>query len=180
MVAEDGNGFQLQVSLQPNGITIERALSDLQTRISRAEYIYNEEDEGYHSPNNQIGIYLSNRFDKMIEIQVRFIEEEEPPVEPEDILYTFVCENDWTPGSIFDDDAMFYAYVWNDYGEEDWIPLEFVEGQTFTAEISSKWTYCIIVRLDPEKEVGWDAKWNQSDDLKLSGEESTINFSFTK
>ena len=153
-------------------------MRQITSALTAAEY-HPDDENGYFSPNESIAVYVNNVQDKIIEIQVRFIEEE-PPVEPEDILYTFVCENDWTPGSIFDDGAVFYAYVWGDNGEEDWIPLEFVEGQTFTAEISSKWTYCIIVRLDPEKEVGWDAKWNQSDDLKLSGEESTINFSFTK
>ena len=174
MVAEDGNGFQLQVSLQPNGMTMGRALSDLQTRISRAEYIYNEEDEGYHSPNNQIVIYLSNRFDKMIEIQVRFIEQEEPPIEePVDVEYTFVCDSDW---NIFADDATFYVYVWNDEGENDWIPLDLVEGKTFETTISSEWTYCIVVRLNPNEEPSWDAKWNQSDDLKLNGEGGEIHF----
>ena len=173
MVGPDGDGFQLQIHLQP-GMSAESIISGLQTRIGRSGYTLSEEDEGYYSENDQIVIYFNNRFDKIIEIQVRFIEPEEPPIEePVDVTYTFVCDSDW---NIFEYGATFYVYVWNDEGENDWIPLNLVEGKTFEVEISNKWTYCIVVRLNPEEEPSWDAKWNQSDDLKLNGEGGEIHF----
>ena len=181
MIGEDGDGFQLQINLQP-GMEAANILRDLTTRIGRAGYIFNEEDEGYHSANNQIVIYISNIDNKLLEIQVRFIEEEEPPVEEfEDVTYTFICDDEW---DIFEYEPEFYVYVWNEKGETGWIELSLVEGKTFTAEISTKWTHCTVVRLNPNVEEGqewepnWDAKWNQSKDLDLSGEEETFNFNF--
>ena len=173
MIGPDGDGFQLQIHLQPD-MDAESIISGLQTRIVRAGYTLSEEDKGYHSENDQIVIYLNNCLNKIVEIQVRFIEPEEPPVEePVDVEYTFVCDSDW---NIFADDATFYVYVWNDEGENDWIPLDLVEGKTFETTISSEWTYCIVVRLNPNEEPSWDAKWNQSDDLKLNGEGGEIHF----
>ena len=105
------------------------------------------------------------------------------PVEPEveEINYTFVCDNG-DDFDIFANDAVFYFYVWNEDGTNDWVPMKRIEGtKSFVASISSAWQNCNIVRMNPNPGEGvelpsWNAKWNQSDNLKLGGENSEIHF----
>lgn len=183
MLGEDGNGFQLQISLQPSGIAAERALSNLQTVITRSEYTLNEEDNGYHSANDQIVIYLNNVLDKIIEIQVRFAGEE-PPVEPQEVAYTLICTNDW---DITQADAQLYAYVWDDKGNFEWIALQPNGEGTFILETHDNWIGMKVVRFSPDSEIGWrngpDGSvnenvtiWNETEDMELDGKGGYIEF----
>ena len=184
MIGEDGNGFQLQIHLQP-GMNAENIISSLQTRIGRSGYVAGE-DEGYHSANNQIAIYFNNCLDKIVEIQVRFVEEEEP----EEVTYTIVCDNNW---DITVDDAAIYAYMWKANGEYQWVELtpEKAEDNTisFTLDTDSSWVGMKIVRFSPESEIAWKygpegsvnenvTIWNETGDIELGGKGGEIHFSF--
>ena len=188
MIGEDGNGFQLQIHLQP-GMNAENIISSLKTRIGRSGYTLSE-DEGYHSANDQIAIYFNNCFDKIVEIQVRFIKEEPPIEEPVDVTYTLVSDNNW---DITVDDAQLYAYCWKENGEFEWIPLEAEKAEdgtiSFTLEIGNDYVGMKIVRFKNDSEIGWregpDGSvnedvtiWNQTGDIKLNGEGGDIHFSF--
>ena len=189
MIGEDGDGFQLQINLQP-GMEAANILSNLTTRIGRAGYLFDEDDEGYHSANNQIVIYINNIDNKMLEIQVRFIEEEEPPVEEEEnVTYTFICDN--TNFDITSDDARIFLYVWDAEGNVDWIELYYEEsGQNqkeFEVEISNKWIGCQVVRFAPDSEIAWKPSdeestvtiWNRTserEDVSLDGKGGEVHF----
>ena len=190
MIGPDGDGFQLQIHLQPD-MDAESIISGLQTRIVRAGYTLSEEDKGYHSENDQIVIYLNNCLNKLVEIQVRFIEPEEPPVEePVDVTYTIISDNNW---DITVDDSVIYAYMWKENGEFQWVELYADKAEdgtiSFTLDTDSSWVGMKIVRFKPDSEIGWregpDGEvnegvtiWNQTGDIKLSGEDGDIHFSF--
>ena len=66
------------------------------------------------------------------------------------------------------DGAKFAAWVWKDGSEGSWV--EFTDSLT----INKTNTKMILVRLDPSKPVGWDAKWNQTDDITIDYSKSGI------
>lgn len=73
------------------------------------------------------------------------------------------------PGLWAVDNPVYAAYVW-DAGGNSWISLTNVTGTAYyKATIPDKWEKMILVRLDPSKTIGWDAKWQQTDDIVLSG-----------
>ena len=73
------------------------------------------------------------------------------------------------PGLCAVDNPVYAAYVW-DAGGNSWISLTNVTGTAYyKATIPDKWEKMILVRLDPSKTIGWDAKWQQTDDIVLSG-----------
>ena len=183
MLAEDGNGFQLLISLQPGGMTAERAISNLETAITRANYEF-QDDGGYHSEHNHVVIYLNNVYDKIIEIQVRFIEEE-PPEGPQEVTYTLVCTSDW---DITVDGAQLYAYVWDSEGGYTWIELEKNDDGTFTLETTENYIGMKIIRFARDSEIDWEygsdgtrnervTIWNQTGDIELNGKGGMVEFS---
>ena len=184
MVGEDGNGFQLQIHVQPdmNATSVMRQITSALTAAG-----YQPDDEnGYVSANESIAVYVNNVQDKIIEIQVRFIEEE-PPVE---VSYTIVSENNW---DITVDDAVIYAYMWKQNGDYQWVELypEKAEDGTisFTLETDSSWVGMKIVRFSPESEIAWKygpegsvnenvTIWNETGDIELNGKGGDIRFTF--
>ena len=183
MIGQDGNGFQLLISLQPNGTSAERAFSNLQTAIASSNYTLDQEDKGYRSANDQIVIYISNVLDKIIQVQVRFAGEE-PPVDPKEISYTLVCTNDWDITQL---GAQLYAYVWDDKGNYDWIELIPNGESTFILETYDNWTGVKVVRFSSDSEIGWregpDGSvnekviiLNETNDLQLDGQGGYIDF----
>ena len=184
MIGEDGSGFQLQIHVQPD-MNATSVMRQITSALTAAEYKPDNEN-GYFSPNESIAVYVNNVQDKIIEIQVRFIEEE-PPVE---VSYTIVSENNW---DITVDDAVIYAYMWKQNGDYQWVELypEKAEDGTisFTLETDSSWVGMKIVRFSPESEIAWKygpegsvnenvTIWNETGDIELNGKGGDIRFTF--
>ena len=97
----------------------------------------------------------------------------------QNIAYRFNCENTW---DITGDSAVFYAWVWDYNDNGQWMELT-AKGSTgsqyFEVEIPYNMVGAKLVRMDPSfGGPDWNAEWNDSGDLELSGIAGTINFSF--
>ena len=194
----DGDGFMLWISPQPSvdgsGLPPERALSNVQTALTRAGYVLNEElDNAYVSANGEIIVYLELIDNKMIQLMVYFNLEEEPPIEEEpfDVEYTLVWDKgSWTK-PITDGDAKIYAYVWDNENNHEWIELTPILGEDgtycFDLTVSNTWTGVKIVRFAPDSDIDWQKGedgsvnegveiWNESGNYELNGKGGVITF----
>ncbi len=77
------------------------------------------------------------------------------------------------------DSPSYAAYVFTG-SVYDWIALTSVENtQFYTATIPGTWENMILVRLDPNESMSWDAKWNQTPDISLAGITDNTLFTIT-
>ena len=175
-VEYEDDEYNLNIFMQ-EGMSTARALSDLQTRITRAGYAP-DGDNKYVSANGQITLYIEVVEDKIINVNIKYSFEEE------DVTYNFINTNDW---DITVDEAEIYAYVWNNKGEFEWIKLEKNESGTFTVEISNTWCGVKFVRFGKDSDIDWqygpDGEvhdsviiHNESRDYVLSGQSGDLEF----
>ena len=187
-VEEIEGGFSLQISLQ-SGMNAAGVMRTLANALTGEQYALNN-DGGYESQDGQVVVFLNNIENKLITVEVFFVEQEEPPIEePVEVTYTFVCDNDW---DITVDDAVIYAYMWKENGDYQWVELTAEKseenGLYFTLETDNSWVGMKIVRFAPDSEIGWKygpngqvnenvTIWNETDDIKLNGEGGELHFS---
>ena len=183
-VEETEGGFSLQISLQ-SGMNAAGVMRTLANALTGEQYALNN-DGGYESQDGQVVVFLNNIENKLITVEVYFIEQEEPPIEePIEVSYSLV----WDKGNWEDDitaaDAKIYAYVWGGEKGDQWIELEpiFNEDGTisFNLDITSDYTGVKIVRFAPGSKLGWEGDegveiWNQSGDYELNGKGGEIHF----
>ena len=183
-VEEIDGGFNLQISLQ-SGMNAAGVMRTLVNALTGEQYALNN-DGGYESQDGQVVVFLNNIENKLITVEVYFLEQEEPPIEePIEVSYSLV----WDKGNWEDDitaaDAKIYAYVWGGEEGDQWIELEpiFNEDGTisFNLDITSDYTGVKIVRFAPDSELGWEGDegvkiWNQSGDYELNGKGGEIHF----
>ena len=172
---EMDEGYELEIFIQQS-MDAEKLVTELGGRLEGAGYV---ESEGvYTSANGQILVSLSTLQDKVICVDIQYVFEEA------DVVYTLVNTNDW---DITGDHAQLYAYVWDNKGNSEWIPLEQNEDGTFTVEISNVYIGIKIVRFAPESEIDWAGGpdgsvnegviiWNQTGDIKLNGLGGRVEF----
>ena len=166
-VEYEDDEYNLSIFMQ-EGMSTARALSELQTRITRAGYAP-DGDNQYVSENGQITLYIEVVEDKIINVDIKYSFEEE------DVTYNFINTNDW---DITVDEAEIYAYVWNNKGEFEWIKLEKNESGTFTVEISNTWCGVKFVRFEKDSVIDWQygVIHNESRDYVLSGQSGDLEF----
>lgn len=183
-VEEIDGGFNLQISLQ-SGMNASAVMRTLANALTGEQYALNN-DGGYESQDGQVVVFLNNIENKLITVEVYFLEQEEPPIEePIEVSYSLV----WDKGNWGDDitaaDAKIYAYIWGGEEGDQWIELEpiFNEDGTisFNLDITSDYTGVKIVRFAPDSELGWEGDegvkiWNQSGDYELNGKGGEIHF----
>ena len=142
----------------------ETAVTRLAAQWTRAGFT-TEDNELFINETETIEIYVDKNDDAvMIYVDYKIHECE----------YTFTCDQFW----IGNNDAVIWAWVWGgNYGEGQWVECSLdVEGEenertyTITMNVDSTAKGCILVRFDPEGEIGMDSegKWNQTDDIRLS------------
>ncbi len=173
---EEYGSYILSISMQAN-MDINKALSSLQASLA-ADFTL---DNGtYTSKNGQIIVSFETIDDKLININIQYLFEEES------VTYSLICDNDW---DITKDDAVIYAYVWKINGDHDWIPLEKGEDDAFSLGIDNTYIGLKVVRFAPDSEIDWKEGangsintnvtiWNQTGDITLGGQTSQIHFSF--
>ena len=172
---QEFGSYVLSISMQAN-MDINKALSSLQAALA-ADFTL---DNGtYTSKNGQIIVSFETVDDKLINVNIQFLFEEES------VTYTLICDNDW---DITKDDAVIYAYVWKINGDYEWIPLEKNEAGSFTLEIDNTYIGLKVVRFSPDSEINWKygaegsvnegvTIWNETGDITLGGQTSEIHFS---
>ena len=173
---QEYGSYVLSISMQAN-MDINKALSSLQAALA-ADFTL---DNGtYTSKNGQIIVSFETVDDKLINVNIQFLFEEES------VTYSLINDNDW---DITKDDALIYAYVWKINGDHDWIPLEKGEDGAFSLGIDNTYIGLKVVRFAPDSDIDWREGangsinpnvtiWNQTGDITLSGETSQIHFSF--
>ena len=136
-------------------------------------YEYDAESGILSSPAENTPTYLFSLIDDSnFAIRVYFVEPE-----PETVNYILVCTDDWA----FDNDPVFYAWVWGDNVEAQWIEMIYDEENAcfHLNDVPAGATYVVIARMNPNAEVpSWGAAWNQTGDISLPNDGSTISFSF--
>ena len=78
------------------------------------------------------------------------------------------------------DNPNYAAYVYGEGNVEEWIamtPLE--DTDYYKATIPVNYTGLIFVRLNPEKEMNWDGKWNQTVDIDFTQVADNTLFTIT-
>ncbi len=85
-----------------------------------------------------------------------------PPVNNDKTIH-FAPSTGWAQ-----DGARFAMYVWNNAGEYTFISMTRNSNNSYTANVPNKYTDVIFIRMDPSSAINdWDYKWNQTADLKL-------------
>lgn len=169
--------FTLMVEFENSSVVEDVADAFLENLTETLGYkvLYNDDDyETVNvSPNGQIGVQVNHYVDMVVVYLYNFVSNPVTLV----ANYDLVCDNEW---DIFADGAQIYAWVWGGkYDTGEWIELDdYLE----LYHIDPAATGMKVVRFTYESIISWNGSGvditDQTGDITLSGECSTIHFSF--
>ena len=103
---------------------------------------------------------------------------------PEDLIVEYRFYYDDNESNLFEYGPLFYAWVWGGrYGTGEWIELSLEDDGYFYPNdpIYDDATGIIIVRMNPDgDEPSWDRGWNKTDDIDISGNQTTFHVQVLK
>ena len=153
---------------------------------------YDEGENFYVSENRQIATNIFGDPDsKTITIDISAIPQEEEE-QVEDVTYTL---DDQSRFDITEASPDFYAWVWGgNYGDGMWVRVSVSEIDsvyTYELNVDSSAEGCVIVRVNPNNDIVWEEAgreifdntsvvWNQTDDIELPGDISTVTMIFNQ